>query len=66
MCLTVPGKIKSVNRGKAKVDFAGKERLVDISLVKVKSGDYVLEQNGFAVRKINKKEAKSILQLLNF
>ncbi|PIP18190.1 MAG: HypC/HybG/HupF family hydrogenase formation chaperone [Parcubacteria group bacterium CG_4_10_14_0_8_um_filter_35_7] len=65
MCFTVPGKIISKQKDKAVVDFGIEKKEVDCSLVKVKKGDYIIEQNGLAIRKVDKKEAKETLEFLN-
>ena len=64
MCLTIPAKVISIEKNKATVDFAGKKQEVDTQLVKVKTGDYVMVSNGFAIKKVNKKEAEEILSLI--
>ena len=64
MCLTIPAKVISTKKGKATVDFVGKEQKVDTRLVKVKAGDYVIVSNGFAIKKVEPKEAKEILKIL--
>jgi len=64
MCLSIPGKIISKEKNKALVNINGCKSKVDCRLLNVKIGDYVTVQNGFAIRKINKKEAKEILNLL--
>lgn len=64
MCLAIPHKIVSIKDKKIIVDELGKEKEVTGSLVKAKIGDYVILQNNFIVRKINKKSAKEILNLL--
>jgi hydrogenase expression/formation protein HypC len=65
MCLTIPAKIISLENDKAIVDFNGKKEDVDTQLVEVKVGDYVMVSNGFAIKKVGKKEAEEILNLIN-
>ncbi|MBU3965321.1 HypC/HybG/HupF family hydrogenase formation chaperone [Patescibacteria group bacterium] len=67
MCLAVPGKIKSINLKtlRAKVDFNGMEKEVNCELVKVKKGDYVVVHAGFAIQKLEQREAKKTLALFN-
>ena len=67
MCLAIPGKIKSVNKKTniAVVDFDGIEREVNISLVKIKKGDYVIVHAGFAIQKLGKQDASEVLALFN-
>lgn len=64
MCLTIPAKIISIEKSKAIADFAGKKEKVDTQLVKVRVGDYVMVSNGFVIKKVNKKEAEEILNIL--
>lgn len=65
MCLTIPAKIISLEKDKAIVDFVGKKQRVDIQLVKVKAGDYVIVSNGFAIKKVEPKEAQEILKIIS-
>lgn len=72
MCLTIPAKIISLEKDKATVVYpeqgqgnSGKKQKIDTQLVKVKVGDYVMVSNGFAIKKINKKEAGEILKIIN-
>lgn len=64
MCLTIPAKVISLEKGKAMVDFAGKKQEVDTQLTKVKVGDYVIVSNGFVIKKVEPKEAQEILKIL--
>ena len=65
MCLTIPAMVISVEKNNAIVNFANKKQKINIQLVKVKTGDYVMVSNGFAIKKVNKQEAKEILKVLN-
>ena len=66
MCFTIPSKIVKINKNKAKVEQGSKIREVDISLLpNLQAGDYILEQAGFAIQKIPKKEALEILKTFN-
>ena len=64
MCLTIPAKVISVKGTKAKVELFKKIEEVNVSLVKVKTGDYVLVSNGFAIKKISQNEAGEILKII--
>ena len=64
MCLTIPAKVIKVSGAEAEVDFLGKKEKINCQLIKAKKGDYVMVSNGFAVKKISKKEAKEILKIL--
>lgn len=65
MCLAIPGKITTLNKKTniASVDFDGIKREVNISLVEVRKGDYVIVHAGYAIQKIDQKEAKEALKL---
>ena len=63
MCLAIPGKILKVEGVKALVDFDGVEREVRVDLVSVKKGDYVIVHTGYAIEKLDRKEAEETLKL---
>jgi hydrogenase expression/formation protein HypC len=68
MCLAIPGKIVEIvdeeNRI-AKVDVGGVKRNVNIGMLDdVSLGDYVLIHVGFAMSRIDEKEAEETLRLL--
>ncbi|OGM03226.1 hypothetical protein A3K72_01800 [Candidatus Woesearchaeota archaeon RBG_13_36_6] len=63
MCLAIPGRIIAIQGDMAKVDYSGLQKQVNISLVDVRVGDYVIANAGFAIQKIEKKEAEKSLQL---
>lgn len=64
MCLAVPGKVISKDGAHAKVDFGGGiVREVNISLVDVAVGQYVIVHAGFAIQVMNEEEAKETLKL---
>lgn len=64
MCFAIPSKIISIADKKIIVDELGKKKKVKGSLVKTRVGDYVILQNNFIVRKVNKKSAKEIINLI--
>ncbi len=70
MCLAIPGKIvEMVDRENhiAKVEVGGVKRNVNIGMFdegEVKVGDYVLIHVGFAMSKVDEKEAEATLRLL--
>jgi hydrogenase expression/formation protein HypC len=70
MCLAVPGKIVSIDESNpelkmAKVNFSGVSREVCIQwLDDVKIGDYVLVHVGFALNKVDEKDAEETLRIL--
>ena len=64
MCLAIPGKIVKILDNHAIVDYGeGTTREANISLVKVKKGNYVLVHAGFAIEILDEKEAKETLDL---
>lgn len=71
MCLAVPGKVISIEEKientpqMAQVDFAGVVQTICIDwLPEVKVGDYVIVHVGFALNKIDEKDAEETLRLL--
>ncbi len=66
MCLAIPAKILSLEGTKAYVDFGqGVSREVNVSLVNVKVGEYVLVHAGYAIQVLEEKEALETLSLWN-
>lgn len=69
MCLAVPGKIVSIDTSAAlrmaKVNFGGVGKDVCLEwLPEAQIGDYVLVHVGFALSKIDEKEAEETLRML--
>ncbi len=70
MCLAIPGKIVEivdVENHIAKVDVGGVRRNVNVGLLDedgIGIGDYVLIHVGFAMSKIDEREAEETLRLL--
>lgn len=71
MCLAVPGKVISIEKKDeskphiAQVDFAGVVQNVCIDwLPEVEVGEYVIVHVGFALNKIDEKEALETLDIL--
>lgn len=66
MCLSIPAKVLSIDGNKARVSLGGAESNAALHLVEdVQVGDYVLLHSGFAIEKIDEKEAQSTIELLN-
>jgi hydrogenase expression/formation protein HypC len=64
MCLAVPGKILSIDEDQvANVDFGGVERPVNVSLVEVGVGDYVIVHAGYAIQVLSEEDALQSLEL---
>lgn len=67
MCLAVPGKIISIDRGipeltMAKVDFGGIQKNICIQWIDVAEGDYILAHAGMAISVLDTKEAEETLE----
>jgi len=66
MCLGVPGKVIEINEEKiAQVDFGGIKREVSCQLINedIEVGDYILVHVGYAISKMDEKEAKETLSV---
>jgi hydrogenase expression/formation protein HypC len=71
MCLGIPAKVVEISssdeggvRRKAKADFGGVAREIDISLVDdVNVGDYVIVHAGFAIETMDEEEALESIKL---
>ncbi len=63
MCLAIPGRVLSIDGDFAKVDFGeGTARDgVNVSLVEVKLGQYVLVHAGYAIQVMDEEEAQKTL-----
>ena len=68
MCLAIPGKIVEIVDAEnhiAKVNVGGVKRNVNVGMLDdVIVGDYVLVHVGFAMSKVDEKEAEETLRLL--
>ena len=68
MCLAIPGKIVEIvdpENQIAKVNVGGVKRNVNVGMLdNVIVGDYVLVHVGFAMSKVDEKEAEETLRLL--
>ena len=66
MCLAIPARVVSVKGDKAQVDFGERVlREVNVSLVEPKVGEYVLVHAGYAIQKMDEKDAQETLALWN-
>jgi hydrogenase expression/formation protein HypC len=64
MCLAIPMRIISKKGDKAQVEAGGMRYEVSVSLLpEVQPDDYVLVHAGFAIQKLDKKEADETLAL---
>lgn len=70
MCLAIPGKIVEIidsENSIAKVEVGGVKRSVNIGMLDkddTRIGDYVLIHVGFAMSKVDEKEAEATLRML--
>jgi len=65
MCLSVPARIVQVESNRAKAEVGGLLREISIDLCpEVAVGEYVLIHAGFAIQRLDEKEAKETLELL--
>lgn len=63
MCVAVPGKVIEINGDTAKVDIMDNICDINIKLVHVKIGDYVLIHAGCAIDVVGKDSALDILSM---
>lgn len=66
MCLAIPMRIESIRGDLASASAGGSK--VDVNLMLLDGtaiGDYVLVHAGFAIRKIDEKEAADTINILN-
>lgn len=69
MCLAIPGKVLKIDRGAepvmGNVSFGGIQKRVCLEwLPDVNVGDYVIVHVGFAISKLDEKEAIETLEML--
>lgn len=65
MCLGIPVKIVKKSGTKGIGEISGVKREVDLRFLEdVKKGDYVILHAGFAIQKLDEKEAQETLSLL--
>ena len=63
MCVAYPGKVLSIDGRTAEVDFAGNLAQVNVGLVSVSAGDYVLVHAGMAIEAMDEERARGILEV---
>ncbi len=65
MCLAIPMKILNIDGDFAIVESAGLKKKINIQLLKqARVGDYVIVHAGFAIQKLDIKEAQQTLDIL--
>ncbi|HET7405372.1 MAG TPA: HypC/HybG/HupF family hydrogenase formation chaperone [Candidatus Bathyarchaeia archaeon] len=64
MCLTIPGKVISIDGSLATIDYGseGIRQNINISMVRARIGAYVLVQGGVAIQLLDDREAEEALQ----
>lgn len=66
MCLGVPVRISKISGNLAEIEVEGVKREASIELLdNVRVGDFVILHAGFAIQKLDEKEAEKTLELLN-
>ncbi len=66
MCIAVPMKLLKIDGDTGSAELGGIVKEVSLSLLdEVKVGDYVLIHAGFAIQKLDEKEALDTISLLN-
>jgi len=64
MCINLPAKIVSADSKGIIAEINGQRKQVSDLLLKVKQGDYVFLKDKFIIEKVDKKEAKEIINLV--
>ena len=65
MCLAIPAKIETIEGNKAEVDIRGLKRKIGLQLMPdARVGEFVLIHAGFAIQRIDPKEAEETYRLL--
>ena len=65
MCLGIPAKVVEIDGSLGKAEVGGVRREVDLRLIEdVGVGDWVILHAGFAIQKLDEKEAAETLSLL--
>lgn len=65
MCIAIPGKVLSIEDGKATVDFSGNQIKAYVGLVNAAVGDYVLVHAGCIIQKMKRQEAEELTKLMD-
>jgi len=65
MCIAGPGKVLKVEGDVATVSFGGSVRQANLDLVEgIQEGEYIIVHAGFAIRKLDEREAAETLELM--
>jgi hydrogenase expression/formation protein HypC len=63
MCLAIPARVEKLKGRDALVDFRGVKKTVSVAMLPCKVGDYVIVHAGYAISKMDKKDALEDLEL---
>lgn len=64
MCLAIPMKVISLEKEFATVEVTGVKRKVNIQMLpNIKPKDYIIVHAGFAIQKVDEKQAKETLRM---
>lgn len=63
MCVAAPGKIIEINNDTAVINYNGNKVNVNIGIVDVKIGDYVLVHAGLIIQVLPEDEARNMIEL---
>jgi hydrogenase expression/formation protein HypC len=65
MCLAVPMRVEKVEGSEAIVELGGVRKQINLGLLNnVEVGEYVIVHAGFAIQKVDEKEAKETIEIL--
>lgn len=65
MCLAIPMKIQKIEDGKGLVEIGGTQRQIGLDLLtEVHVGEYVIVHAGYAIQKLDEKEALETLAII--
>jgi len=65
MCLSVPMRVTEIQGERGLADIGGVSRQVDLRFLRdVNIGDYIIVHAGFALQKLDRREAEETLALL--
>ena len=65
MCLAIPMKVVKIEGSNGIVELVGVKKEINLGLLDdVKIGEYVIVHAGFAIQKIDEKEARETISLL--
>ncbi len=66
MCLAIPMKVSKIEGNMGMVSLSGTQRKINIEFTDgIKVGDYVVVHAGFAIQKLDEKQAQKTLSLLS-